>query len=69
VAISNDSIAELVPDSLTKENPEKNLPFSQEAKAAEKEKRRKVRVGIMMSIGLFCCLFYFQKLYMPLLSK
>nr|CAH0105112.1 unnamed protein product [Daphnia galeata] len=51
VAISNDSIAELVPDSQTKENPEKNLPFSQEAKAAEKEKRRKVRVGIMMSIA------------------
>jgi hypothetical protein len=53
------TIAEFVPDSLTKENQEKNLPFSQEAKAAEKEKRRKVRVGIMMSIGLFCCLFYF----------
>jgi hypothetical protein len=54
VAISNDSIQELVPDSLSiKDNAEKNSssPLSQAAKDTEKERRRKVRVGFMMCIG------------------
>ena len=57
MAISNDSIQELVPESqTTKEIPQKILPISSlEMKEAEKEKRRKVRVGVMMSIGLICC--------------
>ncbi|XP_046440679.1 solute carrier family 13 member 5-like [Daphnia pulex] len=54
VAISNDSIQELVPDSLSfKDNSEKSSssPLSQAAKDTEKERRRKVRVGVMMCIA------------------
>lgn len=52
--MSSESVQELVPGALDiKERgiQEKIEPLSQAAKAAETERRRKVRVGMMMSIG------------------
>lgn len=52
LAISSDSVLELVPNSLdAKDIQQKAASSSASSKAAENEARRKVRVGVMMSIG------------------
>ena len=53
LAISSDSIQELVPGGSLESKGISMNALSPAAIAAEKERRRKIRVGMMMAIGLF----------------